>query len=47
MFLSAMYETWEDKQLRKLTGLAPFVKGGLVVTRGRLGKGLMKVLGVA
>ena len=47
MFLAAMKETQEDINKDKLTGLAPFVKGGLVVTRGRLGKGLFRVLGVS
>ena len=47
MELSSMTETRQAVATGRLSGLPTFTKNGLVVTRGRLGDGLSRVLGVS
>ena len=46
VFLHVMQETNVEVKESKLVGLAPKYENGLWITRGRLDKGIFKVLGV-
>ena len=46
MLIIASTETVVDVVNGKLTGLAPLRHGGIWVTRGRLGKGMFRILGI-
>ena len=45
-FLAGTEELWEAFRKGELTGLAPYLRKGIVMTRGRLSKGMYKVFRV-